>query len=128
MARDSNGAKADAWLRSPVTMDRDIADALNLLDMLQTFAYANGFHECGYDPVQRLREALVRPTGPSSLELVLCWNGLRVHEKALDSMGEEEIAGLYLALRPAHRGRDALEWAKKNLPPYATSNQSTKEK
>jgi hypothetical protein len=32
-----------------------ISEALELADMLQTFAYEQGFHECGYDPIKRLR-------------------------------------------------------------------------
>jgi IS5 family transposase len=33
----------------------EVAEALELADMLQTFAYEQGFHECGYDPIKRLR-------------------------------------------------------------------------
>jgi len=32
-----------------------ISEALEFADMLQTFAYEQGFHECGYDPIKRLR-------------------------------------------------------------------------
>lgn len=43
---------------APVVLPRQIAQALEHVESLCNFAYEQGFHELGYDPIETLRAAI----------------------------------------------------------------------
>jgi DNA repair exonuclease SbcCD ATPase subunit len=94
----------------------EVAEALELADMLQTFAYEQGFHECGYDPIKRLR-ARITELERQLAEARECIDNLKYRRETADAFGEQcmaDIADLQsqLAAQRERDGRDAERMAR----------------
>jgi hypothetical protein len=87
----------------------EVAEALELADMLQTFAYEQGFHECGYDPIKRLRAHI------ANLERQLAEARADAHDQRWQHAQElkrAEAAESQLAAQRERDGRDAERLAR----------------